>query len=81
MYIVGRKVKLSHCLIKHHAMMMWRIRCIALCIIHIGTRQKLVTRFMPQLLYPEGKRLWCPLYRRLDQSQNSLEVVKKGRIF
>jgi hypothetical protein len=67
----GRKVKLSLCLTKHHAMKIYR-GCggIAPCILDFGTRWRWVVRFMPWLFYPQGKSSWYPFDRRLGGPQS-----------
>jgi hypothetical protein len=55
-----KKVELSLCLIKHHAMKMYGEVKVKL---H-GTRWRQIVSLMPQLLYPRGKSPQCPLGRR-----------------
>jgi hypothetical protein len=61
-----RKVKLSLCLTKHHAMKAyWRSGGIAPRILDLGTRWRWVVIFTPQPFYPQRKSPWYPLARRL----------------
>jgi hypothetical protein len=61
-----KKVKLSLCLTKHHAMKTyWGSGSIAPCIPDLGTKWRGVVSFTPQLLYPQGKNPWYPSDRRL----------------
>jgi hypothetical protein len=43
---------------------------IALCILDLGTKWRLVVSAMPQPLYPQGMSPWYPLDKRLSGSQS-----------
>jgi hypothetical protein len=67
----GKKVKLSLCLTKHHAMKTyWGIGGIATRIPDLGTRWKWVVSFTPRPLYPKGKNPWYPWDRTLGGPQS-----------
>jgi len=54
------------CLIRHHAMKKyWGIRGIASRIVYLGTRWRWVVSYTAWPFYPQGKRPWYPLYRRV----------------
>jgi hypothetical protein len=61
------KGKFVPVLTKHHAMGSGGI---APRILNLGTRWRCVVRFMPRLLYPQGKNPWYPLDRRLCGPQS-----------
>jgi hypothetical protein len=65
-------VKLSLCLTKHHAMKAyWGSEGIAPhTFFDLGTRWRWIVSFTLRLLYPQGKRLWYPLDRRLGGPQS-----------
>jgi len=67
--------------IEHHAMeAYWGSRCIAPCILDLGTRWKAVVSFTPRPLYPQGESHWYPLDRRLGGPRASLDSVVKRKI-
>jgi hypothetical protein len=67
----GKKVKLSLCLTKHHAMKTyWGSGGLTSHILDLGTRWRWVVSFTPRPLYPQGKSPWYPLDRRLGGPQS-----------
>jgi hypothetical protein len=68
--IKGKKVKLTLCLTKHHAMKTyWGSGGIAPRILDLGTRWRQMVSFTPRPLYPQGKSPSYPLDRRLGGPQ------------
>jgi hypothetical protein len=73
--LIKVKVKLSLCLFltHHHAMKAyWGVQVQLPRIIDLGTRWKWVVSFTPRPLYPQGKRPWYTLDRRLGGPQSRL---------
>jgi len=74
-YSKGKKVKLSLCLTKHHAMMYWGSEGIA-------PRWKWVASFTPLRLYPQGKSPRYPLEwtaiwgRELDLADDKDQLLR-----
>jgi hypothetical protein len=69
--IKGRKIKLSLCLTKHHAMKAyWGVEVYLHTFFDLGTRWRRVVSFTPQPLYPQGKSPLYPLDRRLGGPQS-----------
>jgi hypothetical protein len=67
----GKKVKLSLCLTKHHAMKTYRgSGCTSPCILDLGTSWRRVVSFMHRPLYPRGKNPWYSLDRKLVGPQS-----------
>jgi hypothetical protein len=69
--VKGKKIKLSLCLTKHHAMKAyWGSGSIAPHILDLGTSRRRVVSFTPRPLYPQRKSPWYPLDRRLGGPQS-----------
>jgi hypothetical protein len=65
---------------EHHAMKAyWRSGGISPLILNLGTRCWWVVSFTPQPLYPQGKRRWYPLDRRLGGPQSRCGCCGKSK--
>jgi hypothetical protein len=73
------KLKLSVCLIKHHAIKTMRNWGITPRILNLRTRWKWVASFMPRPLYPRGKNLWVPTDGCMDH-KSGLDAVAKRKM-
>jgi hypothetical protein len=68
-------------LTEHHAMKTyWRSGGIAPRILDLGTRWRWVVSFTPWPIYPQGKKPWYPLDRRLGGPQSRLDAAVKRQI-
>jgi len=69
------KVKLSLCFTKHHAIkkMCWGSGNIAPRILDLGTRWRLLVKFTPRPIYPQGNSPCYPLDMRLGGPQSRSE--------
>jgi hypothetical protein len=61
---LGKKIKLSLCLTKHHTMKVYWDGGNLHAFFDLGTRCKWVASFTLRPLYPQGKSPWYPLDRR-----------------
>jgi hypothetical protein len=78
--IKGKKVKLSLCLTKHHAMEAYQgSGGIAPLILWPWHLMEVSGQQTPRPLYPQGKSPWYPLDRRLDGLQSHSGCGGEGK--
>jgi hypothetical protein len=83
-WLLGKEVKISLCLTKHHAMKVyWGSGGISPRILDLGTWWRWAVSFTSGPLYPEGKRTWYPLDRKflpLHSSGATEENLRRAEV-